>query len=117
EATLRLYLSPEQAKKEIPVLRDILLPLQEIEERANQFMEKIAAYSKSGVNGSTVQMSLIDDVSAVGGGTLPGITLPTKVVALEFTHTAAHHAEKLLRSGTPPVIVRVINNQVRIDFR
>lgn len=110
EATLRLYLLPEQAKKEIPVLRDILIPIQEIEERARQFMEKVGMDAK-------VRMSLIDDVSAVGGGTLPGITLPTKVVALEFTEFAAHHAQQKLRLGTPPVIVRVMKEQVRIDFR
>lgn len=110
EATLRLYLLPEQAKKQIPVLRDILIPLQEIEEKAHRFMAKIGKNAK-------VDMHLIDDESAVGGGTLPGITLPTKVVALHFPELAAHYAEQKLRLGKPSVIVRVEKDQVRIDFR
>jgi L-seryl-tRNA(Ser) seleniumtransferase len=110
EATLRLYLLPEQAKKQIPVLRDILIPLQEIAERAHQFMAKVGTDTK-------VNMKLIDDESAVGGGTLPGITLPTKVVALHFPELAAHHVEQKLRLGKIPVIVRVEKDQVRIDFR
>lgn len=110
EATLRLYLLPEQAKKEIPTLRDILIPLHEIEEKANRFIAKVGT-------DAGFAMSLIDDESAVGGGTLPGITLPTKVVALQLPGQPSHHIEEKLRLGTPPVIVRVVKEQVRIDFR
>jgi L-seryl-tRNA(Ser) seleniumtransferase len=110
EATLRLYLLPEQAKKEIPTLRDILTPIQEIEEKANRFIAKVGTESN-------VHLSLIDDESAIGGGTLPGISLPTKAVALQFPEHAAHHVQERLRLGTPPVIVRVLKDQVRIDFR
>lgn len=110
EATLRLYLLPEQAKKEIPVLRDIFIPLHEIEEKAHRFMAKVGTDAK-------VNMNLIDDESAVGGGTLPGITLPTKVVTLHFPELSAHYAEQKLRLGKPTVIVRVEKDQVRIDFR
>lgn len=110
EATLRLYLLPEQARTQIPALRDILTSAQEIEKRAHRFIEKVGT-------DANVRMSLIDDESAVGGGTLPGVALPTKAVALQFPKLAAHHAEQKLRLGTPSVIVRVIKEQVRIDFR
>lgn len=110
EATLRLYLLPEQARKEIPALRDILLPVEVIEERARSFIAKVG-------NIANMQLSLIDDESAVGGGTLPGISLPTKAVALQFSGLAAHIVEQKLRLGAPSVIVRVIKDQVRIDFR
>lgn len=110
EATLRLYLLPEQARKEIPVLRDILIPLQDIEERALHFIAKVG-------HAAQVRMELIDDESAIGGGTLPGITLPTKAVALQCPRQAAHHVEQKLRLGTPAVITRVVKDQVRIDFR
>ncbi|MCZ8516975.1 L-seryl-tRNA(Sec) selenium transferase [Paenibacillus filicis] len=110
EATLRLYLLPERARQEIPALRDILIPIHEIEEKAQRFVEKVGTDAH-------VHLNLIDDESAVGGGTLPGITLPTKAVALEFQGQAAHHVEEKLRLGTPPVIVRVVKDQVRIDFR
>ncbi|PZE22844.1 L-seryl-tRNA(Sec) selenium transferase [Paenibacillus xerothermodurans] len=110
EATLRMYLIPEQARKEIPTLRDILSSVQEIEEKAQHFMTLVGT-------DQNITMSLIDDESAVGGGTLPGITLRTKAVALQFPEWPAHHAEEKLRMGTPSVIVRVVKEQVRIDFR
>jgi L-seryl-tRNA(Ser) seleniumtransferase len=110
DATLRLYLLPEQAAKEIPTLRDILVPLREIEEKAIRFISRLA-------NAANIRAELMDDESAVGGGTLPGITLPTKVAALAFQGQPAHHVEEKLRLNEPPVIVRVVQNQVRIDFR
>ncbi|MEB3101031.1 L-seryl-tRNA(Sec) selenium transferase [Ferviditalea candida] len=110
DATLRLYLLPDQAAKEIPTLRDILIPVREIEWKANRFMARLA--SATGISAE-----IVDDVSAVGGGSLPGVTLPTKSVALAFHGQPAHRVEKKLRHGSPPVIVRVVQNHVRIDFR
>lgn len=110
DATLRLYLHPEKAVQEIPTLRDILVPLREIEEKANCFIAKLGA-------NTNIMAELMDDESAVGGGTLPGITLPTKVVSLTFQGQPAHRVEEKLRLGEPPVIVRVVQNHVRIDFR
>ncbi len=110
EATLRHYLLPEQARKEIPALRDILISVKEIEEKARSFMDKIGVQSK-------ICLNLINDESAVGGGTLPGITLPTKAVTLQISGLAAHQLEQKLRLGVTPIIVRVIKDQVRIDFR
>lgn len=110
DATLRLYLLPGQAAQEIPTLRDILIPLQEIEQKANRFIAQLTA-------AAGISAELVDDESAVGGGTLPGITLPTKAVALTVRGQPAHRVEEKLRHGSPPVIVRVVQNHVRIDFR
>jgi L-seryl-tRNA(Ser) seleniumtransferase len=110
EATLRAYLFPEQARKEIPTLRDILATSEEIEDRVRQFVALFTANDQ-------VELNVIDDESAVGGGTLPGLTLPTKSVALQCHGLAAHHLEEKLRRSTPPVIVRIVKDQVRIDFR
>jgi hypothetical protein len=53
--------------------------------------------------------------SAVGGGSLPGETLPTRLVAL-----AAVDEERLaarLRAGTPPVIARLERERLLLDPR
>lgn len=110
EATLRLYLLPDQAKREIPTLRDILVPIEEIAQKANSFIAKLG-------NHQHFDLRLLEDVSEVGGGTLPGITIPTKAVALRFHHHPVHQVEEKLRSGTPSVIVRVTKDHIRIDFR
>lgn len=110
DATLRSYLNPEKAKAEIPTLRDIHTSLEEIEEKARAFM------TQTGMEGE-IHMALVDDESAVGGGTLPGVTLPTKAVALSVSGKAVHRMEKRLREMSPPVVVKIVDDQLRIDFR
>jgi len=56
-------------------------------------------------------VEVIDCVSVTGGGTLPGIEIPSVGVALPGDHTAA------LRAGTPPVIARVEDDRTVLDLR
>ncbi|TBL76402.1 L-seryl-tRNA(Sec) selenium transferase [Paenibacillus thalictri] len=110
EATLRLYLLPEQAAQEIPTLRDILVPLHEIKEKARRFVTLLS-------DTAGIQAEIVDDESAVGGGTLPGVALPTKAADLTVQGLSAHQLEEKLRLSEPAVIVRVQHHRVRIDFR
>src|SRR6185436_2316263 len=69
-ATLLHYLHDE-ATREIPLWRMIALPLAEIEKRARTWAAQLGATA-----------GVINGESTVGGGSLPGETLPTKLVAL-----------------------------------
>lgn len=80
-ATLIHYLKGEALAK-IPIWQMISLPLNEIEKRAIKWTEE------SGIG------KILDSESMIGGGSLPGGTLPTKVVAL------GGHTGKRDRSGT-----------------
>jgi L-seryl-tRNA(Ser) seleniumtransferase len=51
----------------------------------------------------------------VGGGSLPGETLPTKLVALTVNNPDDYLAR--LRRGDPPVVARIENDQVVFDLR
>src|ERR671932_927260 len=58
--------------------------------------------------------------STIGGGSLPGETLPTRVLALHSPRRAASWASATaaaLRAGTPPVVARVADNRVVLDPR
>jgi L-seryl-tRNA(Ser) seleniumtransferase len=58
---------------------------------------------------------VIEGQSTVGGGSLPGETLPTSLVALN-----TKHAEKLLaklRAQHPPIIARAEDGRVLLDPR
>ena len=60
--------------------------------------------------------------STVGGGSLPGETLPTRLVVLETggARSAAAAAGRLaarLRTGEPPVVARVAEGQLLLDLR
>ena len=105
-ATLIHYLKGD-ALREIPVWRMISLPLSDIEQQANDFAAQITACGFSA--------SVIDGQSTIGGGSLPGETLPTKLVALAVPNPDDFLAR--LRRGDPPVVARIENDRVVFDLR
>jgi L-seryl-tRNA(Ser) seleniumtransferase len=57
-------------------------------------------------------IATVDDlVSVPGGGTLPGVEIPSAGVALEGDHADA------LRAGTPPIVARVAEGRTLLDLR
>jgi L-seryl-tRNA(Ser) seleniumtransferase len=59
--------------------------------------------------------AVIEGESAVGGGSLPGATLPTALLALEPSNPETFCAA--LRAADPPVIARVREGRVLFDPR
>lgn len=53
----------------------------------------------------------VDTVSVAGGGTLPGVEIPSAGVAVAGDHSAA------LRSASPPIIARVQDDTTTLDLR
>ncbi len=100
-ATLLHYLKDEAPRK-IPVWRMIALPLPEIEARANRWAQAWGG-------------EVVDGQSTVGGGSLPGETLPTKLVALSVRSPNQFLAK--LRAAPTPVIARVEGDRVVFDPR
>lgn len=103
-ATLMHYLKGEALTK-IPVWRMISLPLAEIEKRANRLADVIAGVKVK--NGETM----------VGGGSLPGGTLPTKLVAFGGGNKAVQSLAKKLRSQEIPIIGRIEKDMFLLDPR
>lgn len=106
-ATLLHYLKQE-AQKEIPVWRMVSTPLEKIKERAQHWQ------SQCGANAS-VEPSR----SAIGGGALPGETLPSWVLALscEGFPRGPEQVNERLRQADPPVVARIENDRVLLDPR
>jgi len=105
-ATLVHYLKGEAIQK-VPVWRMISMPLNAIQAHADEFAQQLRAVS--------FDASVIDGQSTVGGGSLPGETLPTKLVALNVASPDDFLAR--LRRGDPPVVARIENDRVLIDLR
>ncbi|MBO8172754.1 MAG: L-seryl-tRNA(Sec) selenium transferase [Bacillaceae bacterium] len=110
DATLRLYLNPERASREIPAIRDIVVDVEHIRQKAEQFVSMVEGHLAASV---TVE----EDVSEVGGGTLPAVTIPTVVVAIRPESMPVHQLERNLRYGSPPVVGRVNKDTFLLDFR
>ena len=106
EATLRLYLEPERALKEIPVLAMLTASPSEIEERAHS----VARTLRQG----GVEADVTPTRASVGGGAFPTAEIPSAGVALA---RPAVETEEKLRRGEPPVIGRIVDGKVVLDLR
>ena len=106
QATLAAYLRGT-ATEEIPVWRMISASPEALAQRARTWAD---ALKEQGV-----RVELQPGGSAVGGGSLPGQTLPTTLLAVRHPHPQRFLAA--LRAGSPPVIARVQDDQVVFDPR
>jgi L-seryl-tRNA(Ser) seleniumtransferase len=98
EGTLALYLEPERALREVPVLRMVAEPLEDVRRRA----DRLATLS-----GGTAE----ETVARVGGGALPLTELPSFACAVEEELAAP------LRLGDPPVVAVVRDGRTLLDCR
>ncbi len=106
DATLRSY-ERGQAVADIPVWRMIAAPLDALRARAEAWRDRLIAHGLP----ATTQPG----ESAVGGGSLPGETLPTVVLALASpTPDALAHR---LRAADLPVICRIQADRLLFDPR
>ena len=105
-ATLAHYLT-EQALKDIPIWRMISRPLVAIATEANTWATQLQEQG--------IRASVIDGRSTVGGGSLPGTDMPTKVVAID--HDAVDELAKALRDEKSPVIGRIQDGRFLVDPR
>jgi len=101
-ATLLLYLKNE-AENRIPVWQMISMDVDMIKERAQQWVATLGTGS------------VIKGESTVGGGSLPGESRPTCLLALDISHPDRFMAK--LRQQHPPIIARVQGEQVVLDPR
>jgi L-seryl-tRNA(Ser) seleniumtransferase len=106
EATLRLYLEPERALKEIPVLAMLTASVTEIESRAHAVAR---ALSDAGL---TVNVTTTN--ASVGGGAFPTAEIPSSAVVLEGN---AGELEEKFRHAEPPVIGRIADGKLLLDLR
>jgi len=101
-ATLLHYLKDE-AEREIPIWQMISMTQDETKVRAETWRHAIG------------QGQVIQSESTVGGGSLPGESLPTHVLALDVKSPDKFLSK--LRDADPPVIGRTENDRVLLDPR
>jgi L-seryl-tRNA(Ser) seleniumtransferase len=101
-ATLLHYLQDEE-ENEIPIWRMISTPLQQIKARAKNWASQI----KDG--------EVISGQSTIGGGSLPGESLPTWLLAMDVGNPDKFMRK--LRNLHPPIIARTENDRILFDPR
>ncbi len=120
EATLRVH-RDGRATDDIPVRQLIALPLDVIRERAERWSATLRGW---GIAAATE-----DGHSTVGGGSLPGETLPTVLCSISLARSPSSPAASegpqrevgeiaaRLRRGDPPVVARVSRDALLLDPR
>ena len=104
-ATLLHYVRDEAAQK-IPVWRIISDEAATLASRADQWRESLGD-----------RASMVAGYSTIGGGSLPGETLPTSLLALDVAEGGADGLAARLRQGAPPVVGRIEDERVLLDPR
>jgi len=110
ESTLLLYLDEKKAMEEIPTLRMLTLNRDRLRRRGKRLLKRLA-----GIDG--IEAVLKEDVSQVGGGSLPLQELPTVVIAIKPHSLSVNDLEENLRKVDPPIISRISKDEVILDMR
>ncbi len=101
----------DAAAASVPVRRMLALGAEAVRDRARALADALA-------NGApSLAISVQDGESAVGGGAVPTVGLPTALLALTHSSAGPDRLAAALRAGEPPVIVRVADDRVLVDLR
>jgi len=93
----------------VPVLRMLEAPPDEIKARAGAFAAALAKARPS------LEVTLSEGASAVGGGAAPTVEIPTHLVCVRLAGPDRLATE--LRAGEPPVVARVVEDRLVLDLR
>ncbi len=110
EATLRVYLEPEEALQRIPVLRSLFTPLEHLKRRANRLRRLLKEGAPEGV-----VLRVERDIAKAGGGSLPEVAFETYVLSIQGV--SAQKLHDTLRQMSPPVVGRIKEDRYILDMR
>ncbi len=125
EATLRHY-QRHEATERIPIWRMIAASPAALNQRARQWVAQLREWG--------ICAEVVEGQSTIGGGSLPGETLPTTLLAIpegavrgnmnrlgaaagEPPHSLLDALAARLRAGEPPVIGRILRDRLLLDPR
>jgi L-seryl-tRNA(Ser) seleniumtransferase len=108
EATLLHYVKGE-AERDVPVWHMISMDEEELKRRADAWATRLREVD--------ITCEVVRGASAIGGGSLPGETLPTYLLSIQLGEQRAGEVAALLRAESTPVIARVEAGALLVDPR
>ncbi len=111
EATLRLYLDPEKARRDVPTLAMITASAEELRAKARSLRRKLRPVD------DWADVDLKNGFSRVGGGSFPEQDLPTVLVAVRPRTMDVDTLRQGLLALDVPVIARVEEDAFCLDPR
>lgn len=111
-SVLSLYTDMESAVQNIPALRMMAAKDEELLEKAVELQKSISTSLKN-----KYLAEVVDDSDEVGGGSLPGVILKGKSVAVTASGMGATELQARLRKGKYPIICRINRERVLLNVR
>jgi L-seryl-tRNA(Ser) seleniumtransferase len=111
EKVLLYYLKGEVTQK-IPAWKMIGTPLKTLQTRADRIKNELGKVG--------IEIGIKESRSTIGGGSLPGETLPTIVLSVQSADRSLPSADrqaKLFREQSPPLIGRIESGKLVFDLR
>jgi L-seryl-tRNA(Ser) seleniumtransferase len=112
EATLRLYLDPLRALREVPTLRMLAVTADQLQQRCLELLPGLQAAA-----GDQATLEVIAAAATVGGGAMPLAELPGFAIAVTPHQLSLQQLTERLRRSTTPVIGRVQDDRLLLDPR
>jgi L-seryl-tRNA(Ser) seleniumtransferase len=109
QATLQAYLRGT-AIEEVPTLAMLSASIESLRQRAEQVRREMGELP-------TGHLEVAEDTATVGGGSLPGVDLPTVVLRLRSQSQSAEELARRLRLGSIRVFGRIQQGDVLLDLR
>lgn len=110
ELTLREYLFPETVTDQNPTLKMIMEPLEKLRAKADQLDGLF-------IQRSGVSYEVIETSAQIGGGSMPGVNLPSYGICVKLKDRTADWLERKLRGHPVPIIARIMKDRVLLDVR
>ncbi len=112
EETLRLYLDERQALANIPTLKMLTYDVAALYSRGKTMLRRMRKALPT-----AIVISMKDGFSQAGGGTLPLVELPTKLLSVAVTGISPDEMEKRMRNFKVPVLGRIRQDAYLLDLR
>ena len=111
EESLRLFRAPDRLAAQHPTFFMLSRTALELERQARALAKAIRDARPAWY------VNVEADTAFPGGGTLPGLELPTFAVTLQAPDIGANELARLLRLSNPPVVPRIRDQRVVLDMR
>jgi len=112
EETLKIYRDERTALEEIPVLRMICRDYDSLRKKAGRLYRMIGRPATKAFS-----ISQVDGDSKAGGGALPLMNMPTRLLRLFPMGMSARSMDEWLKACDPPIIARVEKDSILMDVR
>ena len=112
EATLEAYMEIKSLPDQVPTVFLLEQTAKEISDKVKDFLAKTSITEKS-----LWDIEIRETESKTGGGAMPDLNLDSSALVLNHPKWSALELQKWFRSQPLPVITRVHEDQVWLDFR